>query len=45
MDKREEIEAIKQLKYKYVRCVDCKMWDDLAECFTEDAVTNYAAGL
>ncbi len=44
MNKQEEIEAIKQLKYKYLRCVDCKLWDDLAECFAEDAVTNYASG-
>ena len=44
MDKRESIEAIKQLKYKYLRCVDCKLWDDLADCFAEDAVTNYAGG-
>lgn len=39
-----EIEAIKRLKYKYFRCVDCKLWDELAECFTEDAKTSYSGG-
>ena len=26
------IEEIKRLKYKYVRCLDQKRWDDIAEC-------------
>ena len=39
-----DIEAIKRLKYKYLRCVDCKLWDELAECFSEDATTSYADG-
>jgi len=39
-----EIEAIKRLKYKYFRCVDCKLWDELAECLTEDASTSYSGG-
>ncbi len=39
-----EIEAIKRLKYKYFRCVDCKLWDELAECLTEDATTSYSGG-
>jgi bile-acid 7alpha-dehydratase len=40
----KDIEAIKQLKGKYFRCLDCKLWDDLAECFTEDATTSYSGG-
>ena len=40
----EDIEAIKRLKYKYFRCLDSKLWDDLAECFTEDATTSYSSG-
>ena len=40
----EDIEAIKRLKYKYARCLDCKDWDRLAECFTEDAVVDYSQG-
>jgi hypothetical protein len=39
-----EIEAIKRLKYKYFRCLDCKQWDEMAQCFTEDAVTSYSGG-
>lgn len=36
-----EVEAIKRLKYRYVRCVDTKQWEDLARCFAPDATTNY----
>ena len=39
-----EIEAIKRLKYKYFRTLDLKKWDEMAECFTEDAKTSYSAG-
>ena len=39
-----DIEAIKRVKYKYFRCLDSKLWDELAECFTEDATTNYRDG-
>jgi bile-acid 7alpha-dehydratase len=40
----KDIEAIKQLKGRYFRCIDCKLWDELADCFAEDAVTNYNNG-
>jgi bile-acid 7alpha-dehydratase len=40
----EDIEAIKRLKYKYLRCLDSKLWYELAECFTEDATTSYSRG-
>jgi hypothetical protein len=36
----EDIEAIRKLKSKYWRCVDRKLWDKLAECFTEDMVLS-----
>jgi hypothetical protein len=39
-----EIEAIKRLKYRYARCLDLKQWDELAECFTDDAVAAYSGG-
>ena len=39
-----EIELIKQLKYKYMRCVDQKLWSELADCFTEDASCAYSGG-
>jgi len=38
----QEIEAIKQLKYKYMRCIDEKRWDELAECFAENATVSYS---
>jgi hypothetical protein len=39
-----EIEAIKRLKYKYVRCLDQKRWDEIVDCFTQDAVASYSGG-
>ena len=39
-----EIEAIKRLKYRYMRCLDQKLWDEMASCFTEDAVALYSGG-
>jgi hypothetical protein len=44
MSKLEEIEAIKQLKYKYFRCLDRKEWDQMAETLTADAVSAYDSG-
>ncbi len=40
----EEIEAIKQLKYKYFRCLDRKDWEGVAETLSEDAVASYDSG-
>jgi len=39
-----EIEAIKRLKYKYMRCVDMKLWDEMAEVFVPEATAAYSAG-
>jgi len=39
-----ELEAIKRLKYKYMRCLDQKRWEEMAECFTEDATAAYSGG-
>jgi hypothetical protein len=39
---QEDIELIKQLKYRYLRTLDLKQWDDFAECFTPDVTGNYA---
>jgi hypothetical protein len=39
-----EIELIKRLKYTYMRCLDQKLWDEMAETLTEDAVASYSAG-
>jgi hypothetical protein len=43
-DELTELEAIKRLKYAYVRCLDQKLWDEMATCFTEDAVAAYSGG-
>lgn len=40
----EDLEAIKRLKYKYLRCLDQKRWAELAECFSEDATSAYSGG-
>ncbi len=36
-----EIEAIKTLKYRYMRGVDLKDWDLVERCFTADARAEY----
>ena len=39
-----EIEAIKRLKYTYVRCLDQKRWDELGAVLTDDATSSYGGG-
>jgi hypothetical protein len=39
-----EIEAIKRVKYKYLRCLDQKLWDEMRDVFTNDAVAAYSGG-
>ena len=39
-----DLEAIKRLKYRYLRCLDQKRWDDIVDCFTEDATASYGGG-
>jgi hypothetical protein len=39
-----EVEQIKRLKYRYVRLLDVKGWDELADCFTDDATASYGGG-
>ena len=40
----QEIEAIKRHKYRYMRCIDEKCWDELAECFAENASVAFSGG-
>ena len=40
----QEIEAIKRLKYRYMRCLDLKRWDEMSECFVEEATASYSGG-
>ena len=39
-----EIELIRQLKYKYARCLDLKLWDELGTTLTDDIVVDYSGG-
>lgn len=39
-----ELEAIKRLKYRYLRCLDQKLWDDLEQCLTVEATASYGGG-
>lgn len=44
MSDLHDIEAIKRLKYAYLRALDLKQWDELATCLTEDATAAYSDG-
>ena len=35
------LEEIRRLKYRYLRCVDLKLWDEIADVFTADATADY----
>lgn len=37
-----DVEQIKALKYRYVRHLDLKHWDDFARCFVPEATADYA---
>ncbi len=39
-----DLEAIKRLKYKYMRCIDRKLWDELVDVFVPDATAAYSSG-
>lgn len=39
-----DLEAIKRCKYKYMRCLDTKLWDEIRDCFTETATAGYSGG-
>lgn len=39
----DDIRAIETLKYRYLRAVDTKDWDALAETLTEDVHTDYGS--
>ena len=36
-----DIAQIKQLKYRYLRTLDLKQWDDFARCFVPEATGDY----
>ena len=35
------LEEIRRLKYRYLRCVDQKLWDEIGDVFTADATVDY----
>jgi hypothetical protein len=35
------LEEIRQVKYRYLRCVDTKLWDEIGDTFTADATVDY----
>ena len=35
------LEEIRRVKYRYLRCVDLKLWDEIADVFTADATVDY----
>jgi ketosteroid isomerase-like protein len=37
----ETLEEIRQVKYRYLRYVDQKRWDEIADVFTADATVDY----
>lgn len=37
----DDVAAITRLKYRYLRCLDTKQWDDFAACFAPDATADY----
>lgn len=37
----DDITAISQLKYRYLRALDTKQWDDFEACFAPDATGDY----
>ena len=36
-----DLEQIKQLKYRYLRTLDTKQWDDFADCFLPEVTADY----
>ena len=40
-----DVEAIQQVKYRYLRAMDTKHWDEFAETMTEDIVGAYGSSL
>src|SRR6201998_3087299 len=40
-----DIEAIKRVKYRYLRAMDTKHWEDFADTMTEDIVGAYGESL
>jgi len=44
-DLAADVEAIKQVKYRYLRALDTKHWDDYADTLAEDIKADYGPSL
>ncbi|GAA4259836.1 nuclear transport factor 2 family protein [Dietzia aurantiaca] len=44
-DRRDDIDAIKSLKYRYLRCVDLRLWDELAQTLAPEVAASYGKRL
>ena len=44
MNDLHEVEAIKKMKHRYFRHVDCKQWAALLDLFVDGATTSYDSG-
>src|SRR5258706_12647788 len=44
IEQLREIEAIKRLKYRYMRGIDEKLWDQIEACFVPAATCAYSDG-
>jgi hypothetical protein len=40
-----DIDEIQQVKYRYLRALDTKHWDDFADTSTEDVIGDYDASI
>lgn len=45
LDDLADIEAIKQVKYRYLRALDTKHWDDFADTLAEDITADYGPSI
>lgn len=44
-DRMGDIEAIEQVKYRYLRALDTKHWDEFADTLTEDIAGDYGSSV
>lgn len=44
LDDLIELEQIKRLKYRYLRCLDQKLFDEIEQCFAPEATASYGGG-
>ena len=40
IERLQDIEEIRQVKHRYLRCVDLKLWDELGDTLTDDATLD-----